>query len=223
MVQKTAYILVATIIVALSMAQLISLGKIFVGKNNTQVLGSQEIQLTEVPNGIYSTCDNNGKVSEITDLIPQKITIDSVGIDLNVLSVPLKNGTWQVNSGVANFAEGTSLINQRSGNVGIYAHDRKNGFTQIKNLKVGDNVIIYAEKKSEDNLEEVDKQKDLLKVTYNVEYSAISAPQEVEVFYPTEDPTLTLLTCDGDLSKMRYIVRAKLVSIEEQNCDENAI
>ena len=55
MVQKTAYILVATIIVALSMAQLISLGKIFVGKNNTQVLGSQEIQLTEVPNGIYST------------------------------------------------------------------------------------------------------------------------------------------------------------------------
>ena len=46
--------------------------------------------------------------------------------------VPLKDGTWEVHEGMANHAKETGLISKTGGNVGIYAHDKKNGFANIK-------------------------------------------------------------------------------------------
>src|SRR5690606_15434142 len=70
--------------------------------------------------------------SENEPFIPESISISDINVNLNVVSSPLKNGTWEVFDGVANFAEGTSLVSSQSGNVGLFAHDRSNGFTRIK-------------------------------------------------------------------------------------------
>jgi LPXTG-site transpeptidase (sortase) family protein len=132
--------------------------------------------------------------------VPTHITMTKVGIDLPVVSVPLKNGTWEVFDKVANFAQGTSLVNAKTGNVGIYGHDRLIDFTKIKQLVKDDTIIVYGNGQ---------------KATYSVVSSAVIKPTDVSVFNPTKEPMLTLTTCDGAFSQMRYMIRAKLVKIEK--------
>lgn len=144
-----------------------------------------------------------GKIRE--GIVPEVIQIDSVGINLPIESKPLVNGTWEVSDNIANFAQGTSLINGIDGNVGIYGHDRDNVLGKIKDLKKDDEVVIYSGS---------------YKVTYKVEDSFVSDPNNVDVFYHTDEPFLTLATCDGIFSRQRYIVRAKFNGIQEINCNE---
>jgi LPXTG-site transpeptidase (sortase) family protein len=131
---------------------------------------------------------------------PTKIIIPQVEINLPVVSVPLQNGTWYVYNNVANFAEGTSLVNGHEGNVGIYAHDRRNGFLRIKELQAGDTIFIEGIG---------------FNAVYKVESSEIIYPAQVNVFYPTTTPTLTLITCDGFFSEKRYKVRAILTGYHQ--------
>lgn len=143
------------------------------------------------------------KAQEKTDsFAPERIVIPGVGIDLLVFSVPLKNGTWEVLPHVANYAEGTSLINPTKGNVGIYAHDRLDGFTRIKELLTGSDIIVYGLTQ---------------KATYKVITTDVVAPSDVSVFDQTDKPILTLITCDGLFSEKRYMVQAELIKIEPIN------
>jgi sortase A len=134
---------------------------------------------------------------------PERIIIKKVNIDLPVVSVPLKNGTWYVNPKVANFAEETSLVNPDKGNVGIFAHDRIDGFSKIKEVLTGSDaydIILIGNN---------------YRAIYKPQSASVIAPTAIDVFYPTEEPILTLITCDGLFSEKRYMVRAKLVKIEK--------
>ncbi len=133
--------------------------------------------------------------------VPSAITIKKVDISLPVVSVPLVNGTWVVNEGVANYAEGTSLISDKDGNVGIFAHDRANGFTRIKELAIGDQVEV--------------KTNDGYIALYTIVSKYDTIPSNVEEFNVTDEPTLTLVTCNGAFSEQRHIVKAKLVSLKQ--------
>jgi LPXTG-site transpeptidase (sortase) family protein len=137
--------------------------------------------------------------SEIVPFKPERIVIESLKIDLPVISVPLINGTWQVHAKVANFAEGTSLINGEEGNVGIFAHNRKDAFAEIKNLKQGDEIILSAGER---------------KAVYEVESNQVVLPDSVSVFYPTKEPKLTLVTCDDYWGTRRFIIQARLIEME---------
>jgi LPXTG-site transpeptidase (sortase) family protein len=148
----------------------------------------------------YEVSYCSDKVKDV-EFVPEHITIQNADIDLQVVSVPLENGTWKVNTGVANFAEGTSTVNLKSGNVGIFAHDRKNGFAGIKTLVEGSSIEVYGGG---------------YMATYRVEKSAIANPSDVDVFYPSEVPNLTLVTCNGTFSEKRYIIQATLVSVKEK-------
>jgi len=139
---------------------------------------------------------------ESIDFIPERITIANAQIDLPIVSVPLQNGTWAVHTGVANYAEGTSTVNINSGNVGIFAHNRKNGFLGIQKVVEGSSIEVYGKG---------------YVATYRVEKTNVTPPTAVDVFYPTDEPTLTLVTCEGTFSQQRYILQAKLVSIKCQN------
>ncbi len=134
-----------------------------------------------------------------SDVIPTEVSIPKIGLNLKVVSSPLVNGTWETYQGVANYAEGTSGINGKDGNIGIFAHDRNDGFTNIKLLNPGDTIVI----KGENTI-----------ATYVVEKSAIANPSAVDVFYPTSEPKLTLVTCDGAFSEQRYVVIAQLSNLE---------
>lgn len=138
------------------------------------------------------------------DNTPIKIVIKSQGINLPVVPVTMQNGTWKVNDGVANYATETSKISGKTGNVGIFAHDLKNGFTDIKNLKEGETIKIFTTGQI---------------ATYKVYSTETTDPSSVNTFYPTQTPTLTLVTCDGIFSQQRFIVKAQLVSIQKGNCN----
>lgn len=133
--------------------------------------------------------------------VPSFISIEKVQIHLPVVSVPLVNGTWQVNEGVANYAEGTNYVSDKKGNVGIFAHDKTNGFTRIKSLAVGDKVELETN--------------DGYIALYTIVSKYDTIPSNVQVFYPTERPSLTLVTCNGVFSDKRHVVRAELVSLQK--------
>ncbi len=206
-VRKLLYLIGASVVVVISLIQILSLMNGIFGKIPDEKEMEKDL-LSSSPKNLIKPCNNEKPAEEKVKFIPKRIIIDKVGIDLPVVSVPLKGGTWQVNTGVANYAEGTNLVSIESGNVGLFAHDRKKGFADIKNLKVGDTISIYGT---------------LHKATYSVEYSSVTVPDKVDVFYSTAEPTLTLVTCDGSFSQKRFIVRAKLVEISETNCNEQNI
>jgi LPXTG-site transpeptidase (sortase) family protein len=150
-------------------------------------------------------CSEEKKSSTATEFVPEHINIAGAGVDLKVVSVPLEAGTWKVNNSVANYAQGTSLVSNKEGNVGIFAHDRQVGFANIKNLKDQDSIEVFGNG---------------YKAVYKVNKQDVVDPTSVDVFYKTEEPTLTLVTCTGLFSQKRYIIRATLEHIEETNCNE---
>jgi sortase A len=162
---------------------------------------SDVVAISKAPTPPYEVayCSNE---SEKIEFVPSHITIANANIDLPVVSVPLENGTWKVNTGVANFAEGTSTVNTVTGNVGIFAHNRKDAFAGIQNLEEGTTIEVSGQGYI---------------ATYRVEKTGAVQPDQVDVFYPTEEPNLTLVTCDGVFSEKRYIIQAKLVSIRCAN------
>lgn len=202
---------------AVSIWQLSSLASGFTVAKASEVSSESEL-FSDLP---YKTCSGETRPAKGKMAVPSRIIIDAVSINLPVEPVPLENGTWSVSESVANFAEGTSLINAEAGNVGIFAHDRLKGFKDIKGLKEGDTIVVYG------NLQSVQGSGDnkffptSIKSTYSVEYASITEPTNVEVFYETPDPTLTLVTCSGVFSERRYVVRAKLISMEELDCLQN--
>lgn len=155
-----------------------------------------------------SKTDKASVLSEPTktevSFLPERIVMDKANIDLPVVYAPLKNGTWEVTPKVANYAEGTSQINQKEGNVGIFGHARKDAFLRIKQLQPKDEVIVYGKG---------------YKATYTVASIDKVAPDAVEVFYPQKEPTLTLTTCEGRFDEQRYVVKAKLIRIDKAVSD----
>ncbi len=137
---------------------------------------------------------------EVISFTPTRVVMEKAGIDLPVVSVPMENGTWKVSDAVANYAEGTSLVNEKTGNVGLFGHALPNAFLNIKNLVSGDMIYVYG---------------DNYKATYEVIQSDKVTPDSVNVFYPEKNPVLTLITCDGVFDQYRYMVRAKFIKIEE--------
>ena len=136
----------------------------------------------------------------IEPFLPERIEIERIGMDLKVVPVPMKNGTWEVNDGVANFAEGTSLVNPKGGNVGLYGHDLMDSFHKIKDLRSGDIVVLSNSK---------------FRAVYSVESVSVVQPTKVDIFAPTEKSQLTLMTCSGWFSSQRYVVKASLKELNE--------
>lgn len=86
-----------------------------------------------------------------------------------------------------------------AGNVGIAGH-RDTTFRRVEHLKVGDAINLITPGKT---------------FEYRVTSTTIVKPSEVSVLAPTEQPTLTLVTCYpfsflGHAPK-RYIVKAEIV------------
>ncbi|MBU0708923.1 sortase [Patescibacteria group bacterium] len=132
-------------------------------------------------------------------LIPDRISIPSINLTLPVRYVPLnEQGTWQVHEAVANYAAGTSYVNNERGNVGIFGHDRLNALHLVKDLVIGNEIRLKI---------------DAYEAIYLVEEIFNTVPENVSVFDQTDTPIVTLVTCDGDFSKLRYVVRAKLEKI----------
>lgn len=200
---KTSAGIAGAFIIGFSIFQLVNLGDSLAYRFG--VKDNSRDEAVESSDNKYLAC--SGKRLDTSEfdqnLTPESIKIEKSGINLNVVSMPLVNGTWEVKKGFANYAEGTSLINGIDGNVGIYAHDTDAEFTNIKTLQTGDIISVYAGG---------------YKIKYEVKSVQNTGPEDVDVFYPTDKPILTLVTCDGILSQLRFVLKAELVEIEQLSC-----
>jgi sortase A len=123
------------------------------------------------------------------------LSIDKLG-----LKVPVYDGTDEINlNRGAGRIRGTARIDAR-GNLGIAGH-RDGFFRGLKDIEIGDNIGMLTY--------EGNKQ-------FIVSSITIVDPSDVSVLAPTENPTITLVTCYpfyyvGNAPK-RYIVRGELLS-----------
>lgn len=175
----------------------------FLGRGIYAQLNQPEEMHSSVPLQQFSTSPTVTPQEAFKEFKPERIIIPQIKMDLDVVSVPLKNGTWVVNDGVANYAEGTSLVSEDGGNVGIFGHDQTDAFRDIKKLLTGSDaydIILIGNN---------------YRATYKITSASVIAPTAINVFYPTKKSVVTLITCEGVFSDKRYMVRGELVKIEK--------
>ena len=116
------------------------------------------------------------------------------------LKVPVYNGTDEINlNRGAGRIKGTARIDS-PGNLGIAAH-RDGFFRVLKDVEIGDSIDILTNQGEKE---------------FVVSSITIVDPKDISVLAPTEDPTITLVTCYpfyfvGHAPK-RYIVKGELIS-----------
>jgi len=128
--------------------------------------------------------------------LPEKVVVSRINIDLPVFPGKVVNNQWVIAETGVSYLAGTGIPG-RSGNVVIYGHNKKNLFGPIRWLQKDDQIKIVNRKKEA--------------FVYKVTETKTVTPQEIEVLMPSEDPILTLYTCDGFLDKERFVVVAKLL------------
>jgi LPXTG-site transpeptidase (sortase) family protein len=135
-------------------------------------------------------------VKDKKKIVPDRITIPLLGIDIAIKQSQVKNGYWEVFPDSAGWGTG-SAYPEDNGNQVIFAHAREGLFLPLKNSKIGQYVYIFAKEK-----------------WYQYQISNIKevTPQTLEVIAPTTEPILTLYTCSGFSDSKRLIVTAKKVT-----------
>jgi len=123
-----------------------------------------------------------------------------LSIDKLDLKVPVYNGTDEINlNRGAGRIKGTARVGS-PGNLGIAAH-RDGFFRVLKDIEIGDSIDMLTQKG---------------KSQFVVSSITIVDPSDISVLAPTDDPTITLVTCYpfyfvGHAPK-RYIVKGELIS-----------
>ena len=137
------------------------------------------------------------------------VEIPSLGINIPIVGVPLKNGTWNVAwlGNQAGWLEGSAFPSWNGNSVltgHVYdANGLAGPFVNLSKLKYGDLVIIHAYGE---------------KYTFAIQTNAVVAPNNKSVMKHEEKPWLTLITCkDYDERTNTYlnrtVVRAILVRV----------
>ena len=123
-----------------------------------------------------------------------------LSIDELNLKVPVYNGTDEINlNRGAGRIKGTARVDSE-GNLGIAAH-RDGFFRVLKDIEIGDSIGMLTHQG---------------KTEFVVSSITIVDPSDISVLAPTDDPTITLVTCYpfyfvGHAPK-RYIVKGELLS-----------
>lgn len=129
-------------------------------------------------------------------LLPKKIIIPSVDIELSINPAKVIQGKWEVFDDRASFGLG-SAVPGAVGNSVIFAHARRGQFLSLREIDREAKVYILGSDK-----------------WYEYEVTEIKevAPSDVSVIKPTEEEILTLYTCSGFADSKRIIVIAKRVA-----------
>lgn len=147
-------------------------------------------------NHLYFSETPQTSIEISNDLLPRRITISNVGLDLPVSPAKVLSGNWQISESGASYLLGSGTPG-KPGNIVIYGHNKKKIFGPILSLKKG------AEIKIEDEKGNIYK--------YEVRETKVVLPKNIEVLSPTPDETLTLYTCTGIFDSKRFVVITKKI------------
>jgi LPXTG-site transpeptidase (sortase) family protein len=124
---------------------------------------------------------------DLTDWLATRLVIPEVGLDAPVVLSPIRGDTWDVSrlTNEIGHLERTASPGSASnivlaGHVTLAPDGRAGPFKNLKELTPGDLVTVY---KGDQNY------------TYRIDHMRTVKPNDIEVTYPTNVPTLTLITC----------------------------
>ena len=130
-------------------------------------------------------------------LWPEWISIKNRDITVEVTAGGYEDGKWILDGNYVLYLPTSDKLGQ-GGNTILYAHNREKLFGNLKNVSIGDTVLlgdshgkIYAYK------------------VYSREYIK---PYEVEKINTDKRNTVTLFTCDGWFDEERLVVKAEIIS-----------
>lgn len=160
-------------------------------------IGIYNIYLRENPSTLAFDNYTYGQETSTTAIkeMPVRIAINGVGIDAPILPARVIDGKWDVTEKGASYLT-SSPIPGEDGNSVIYAHNWKNLFGPLMNVKTGQEVTVeYG---------------DGSKKTFVVQYISEVSPNESTILAPSKDKRITLYTCSGFLDSKRFVAVAIL-------------
>jgi LPXTG-site transpeptidase (sortase) family protein len=139
------------------------------------------------------------------------LEIPSLGINIPIVGVPLKNGEWNVTwlGNQAGWLEGSAFPSWSGNSVltgHVYGANGLTGpFVNLARLKYGDKIIVHAYGS---------------KYIYEVRANTVVEPDDAAIFRHEEKAWLTLVTCKEydektNTYKKRVVARAVLVGVEQ--------
>lgn len=137
--------------------------------------------------------------AHLRNAYPVNIAIENVGIDVSIIPANIKDGIWQMSDNSATYLE-NSARPAEGGNVIIYAHNKKQLFAPLHQIKVGNSIVLTTANGT--NYE------------YKVEEIKVVDPSAIEEVVPTNYEVLTVYTCTGLFDSKRLIVKASPTRVE---------
>lgn len=150
---------------------------------------------------------NTSKEDINSGLLPTELILD--GDSIQVESIHFKNGTWEIQKGKAGYAIGTSLINMKDGNTGIFFGNTITDRINLSNVVKGSSLKVKSTT--------TDKNKAFV-VTYEVSSISKVIDSDNTIFYPTEESRLTLAVAGEDLTDISQVIIARPISIRSDDC-----
>jgi large repetitive protein len=137
------------------------------------------------------------------------VEIPSLGVNLPIVGVPLRNGEWNVSwlGNQAGWLEGSAFPSWGGNSVltgHVYGSNGLPGpFVNLSRLKYGDKIIVHAYGQT---------------FTYEVRANVVVEPNDTSIFRHEEKSWLTLVTCKEydektNSYRKRVVVRAVLISV----------
>jgi LPXTG-site transpeptidase (sortase) family protein len=124
---------------------------------------------------------------DLSDWLATRLVIPSMALDAPVIISPIVGDTWDVdhlNQEVGHLertaSPGSASNVVLAGHVTLAPDGRAGPFKRLRELVPGDLVTIYKGEQP---------------FTYRVDHTRTVKPTDIEVTYPTNEPTLTLITC----------------------------
>ena len=123
---------------------------------------------------------------------PVSLAIPSVDLDTNVRPAQAIGNQWQFFPDAASYWEDSSAPGE-GGNIVLYAH-RESLFGTLFEANIGDSVIVGTQSGS---------------FSYTISSFRVVGPEQLEVFAPTDEEQLTLLTCTNPDDADRLVIIAR--------------
>lgn len=142
---------------------------------------------------------------------PSQITVPAVNINLKIIPgyyYP-DSQSWTLSLNDAQWGVMTAKANNKAGNTFIYAHARKNVFSDLPKVNPGDEAIV-----STDNGHSF---------TYQFISSVETAPTDTSLFDYKGKPILVLQTCSGLWYQNRQLFTFDLVKVDGKSITRSEI
>ena len=135
----------------------------------------------------------------VATVIPIKIGIPTVGIDVPVFPSEKVGTKWETTTNGASYVLSSPLPGEK-GNSIFYGHNFRNIFGTLYKAKVGDKITVIFS--------------DETKKSFRVTGTAVVTPDTVSILKGSEKRQITIYTCYGLLDEKRFVVTGELIEKE---------